>query len=594
MLPEILVEDPGRDGKIDEAPGILRAAEEMESQIEAALLPEWDEPIPLDGFNPPPIPRDIYPAPLAEFCEQVAESTQTPIDLAMMLALSVIATAGQKKAQVQVGRDWSEPLNVWTVSVLPPGERKSAVCREMTEPLSKHEADEAERLGPSIREALERKNLADARVENLRAKCRNGKADINEVLEAASESAGIQVPHARRLLADDVTPERLAGLMSENGGAISVISPEADIIAQMGGRYSANGAPNLGVFLKAHAGDRIVVDRMKRAPERVENPALTLGLTVQPDVTNGLIHQRGFRGQGLIARFAFSLPTSMKGSRNCSPPAVTPESREAYHFMVARLLRWAPAETQVLPLSRPAQEELLAFQERLEPQLGPTGALSHIADWAAKLAGLAVRIAGLLHLAQVGCAGCAGFALYTGEIDLSLSLGEIAPSTMRKAIRLAEEYLLPHASAAFAAMGASSTAEAARHIWQWLSTKAPERISKRDLFDATRSRFQKVSEMDEPLAYLVERGYLREEPRPPAPPRGGRPPSPVYLLNPRALTRTTRTTRTTLEGGAEIPAAQGIPLSKPGPAELPQNPRKTPAEPPVDADQDFRLPEIPF
>ena len=46
--------------------------------------------------------------------------------------------------------------------------------------------------------------------------------------------------------------------------------------------------PNFEVFLKGHAGDTIIVDRIGRSAERIDHPAITMGLTVQPEILRGL------------------------------------------------------------------------------------------------------------------------------------------------------------------------------------------------------------------------------------------------------------------------------------------------------------------
>ena len=44
----------------------------------------------------------------------LATSTQTPVDLAAMISLSVLATALAKKARIALADDWTEPLNLFT------------------------------------------------------------------------------------------------------------------------------------------------------------------------------------------------------------------------------------------------------------------------------------------------------------------------------------------------------------------------------------------------------------------------------------------------------------------------------------------------
>jgi hypothetical protein len=127
------------------------------------------------------------------------------------------------------------------------------------------------------------------------------------------------VPPLPRWLVDDATPEALAGLLATYG-RIALLSPEGDVFDQMAGRYNQAG-PNLGVYLKGHAGDLLKVDRRGRPPEYVERPCLTIGLAVQPEVLRGLAGRPGFGGRGLLARFLYSLPESLVGRRQPGAPS---------------------------------------------------------------------------------------------------------------------------------------------------------------------------------------------------------------------------------------------------------------------------------
>src|SRR5581483_2812949 len=86
------------------------------------------------------------------------------------------------------------------------------------------------------------------------------------------------VPDVPRKLVSDCTPEKLATLLAKYGGSLAILDDEGVVFEILGGRYSRE--PNLEVFLKAHAGSRLIVDRGTRT-EIVERPALTQGLAVQ-------------------------------------------------------------------------------------------------------------------------------------------------------------------------------------------------------------------------------------------------------------------------------------------------------------------------
>ena len=97
----------------------------------------------------------------------------------------------------------------------------------------------------------------------------------------------------------------------------------------LAGRYS-RGMPNLDLFLQAHAGAQVRVDRGSRSPVMLRNPALTVAISPQPDVLESLSDKPGFRGRGLIARFLYGLPTSPIGFRHLKPEPCPSAVEKAY------------------------------------------------------------------------------------------------------------------------------------------------------------------------------------------------------------------------------------------------------------------------
>src|SRR5580658_2228418 len=95
---------------------------------------------------------------------------------------------------------------------------------------------------------------------------------------------------------------------------------------------------NIGLFLKAHAGDSLRIDRVSRPAEYVDAPALTVGLAVQPEVIRGLAERPGFRGRGLLGRFCYGMPKSLLGSRDTDPPPVAKDVSALYHENILLLL----------------------------------------------------------------------------------------------------------------------------------------------------------------------------------------------------------------------------------------------------------------
>jgi hypothetical protein len=478
---------------------------------------------------------DALPGWQRDFVLAEATATQTPPDLAATLVLAVNAAACAKKAKVVVNPDYAEPLNLFLVPVLPSGNRKSAVFCDVTRPLSEFEEAEAKRVGPEIAEAAARRAIDEARLARLQADAAKAKTPQElesltlQAVELSRSLAETKVPVAPRLLASDTTAEKLSNLLLSQGGKMAVMSPEGDLFDSLAGRYGGGGSPNFGVYLNGHAGDDLRVDRIGRPPEFVKEPALTIGVAVQPDVIRCLADKPGFRGRGLIARFLFAMPESLVGRRDPDPPPVPAAVRAEYDLRVRALLELpggAGGDGRPVPhalrLGPEAARLRRQFGERLEPKLHQAGDLGHVADWGSKLPGAVVRIAVNRHMAE--------------HVGVSAPWGEpISGETMGRAIRVGE-YLIEHAHAAFVEMGADPTVGEARSLLAWVDRHGKDTFTRRDLFEGTKGRFKRVDALQPGLDLLVTHGFLRVKPAP-ARTGPGRKPSPVYEVNPLTRSR---------------------------------------------------------
>ncbi len=455
--------------------------------------PEWPAPIPLTARHaPPPFPVAVLPGWVADMVAAVAEFTQTPPDLAGCIALAALSTAAGGRAEVEVRGSWREPTNLFTVVVLPPGSRKSAVFAAIVGPLLAAERRLVERTKPAIVEAelaLRVAGKAAERAADSAATAHAGNRDslLAEATAAAMNADAVTIPALPQLVADDVTSEQAASLLAEQGGRLAVLSPEGGIFATLAGRYS--GTPNLEVFLKGHAGDLLRVDRRSRAAEHIDHPALTLGLAVQPEVLRDIAAMPGFRGKGLLARILFALPENTVGRPRVGADPVPAAVAEAYAenlaALVLSLAEWT--DPAVLPLTPDANARVLDIERDVEPRLAPGGAWGHIVDWGSKYTGAVVRTAGLLHLAEHLRDGW-GKPIAADVVDQAATLGR---------------YFAGHALAAFDDMGADPVVEDARYILAWISRTSCERFTRRELFSAVaRGRFRKAADLDAPLNLL--------------------------------------------------------------------------------------------
>lgn len=490
---------------------------------------QWDEPVPLRSYFLPFFPLHSLPSWLAEYVGDLAEALQVPVCMVGMFALSVVSAAVAGKVKVLVKEGYLEPVNIWTLTIAAPGERKTAVYLAATAPLSAYESEEAARLAPQIAEEQSRRKILEATLQQAEGAAAKANAAecanlVEKAAEAARALASFRVSTAPRLMTEDCTPERLGSLMCENDGRIAILTDEAGLFDMMGGKYSGN-TPNLDNYLKGHAGSNLRIDRGSRPSEYIPRPALTIGAMAQPEAVRALNGHAMFRGRGLLARFAYSMPVSLLGTRKTDTAAVPPLVLATYEAKIRALLRLecgtdtaGNLEPALVRLTPDAYKCWKTFSSWVEPQLAVGGALGTLTDWAGKLPGAVARYAAVLHMA-------------THADDRRVPWRTpISRATMVAAIGIGE-YLIPHARATFAQMGADAANEHARYILAWITRAPRESFTRTEILRDVRGTVTSAEDLNAALALLIEHGYIREKPKR-KPDVAGRPPT-TYLVNPQ-------------------------------------------------------------
>ncbi len=485
----------GQDNALSLLLDLINTTPEWEPSMKLVQREEtsvWEEPIPFDTMDAPDFPIESLPAPMAALVNALAESTQTPPEMAGVLALGVMATAHQSKYDLEVTTDWTEPLCLYTVAIAPPGERKSAVISSLTKPIHAYEALRREAEAVETEQNRTERSMLEQRIESakksaVKAKGENAFIAQQEVLELVAELAEFKDKHPYRLLVDDITPERLTDVMDTQGGSISIESAEGGLFDSLSGRYDKSA--NFDIYLKGHAGDPITVDRMGRKANHIKNPKLSMILTIQPEVLTGLMDNATFRGRGLCGRFLYAMCKSKVGRRDSSPPTIPFEVKENYKRFIERIL--SNQGTGSIRLSQEAQKLRITYSELIESRLG--NEWEHMRDWGGKAVGAMLRIAALLHASAVN---------NPTEIPIS-------SETLTEAVKIAE-FLGDHAMVSYQQMGADESLEDAKYLLRRIESTGQDEISKRDLFQLCRGKFKKTEHMEPVLQTLVDMSYIKE------------------------------------------------------------------------------------
>lgn len=521
LLAARVVELPEDDARREAARAEL-ARIDVEQEAEGAA--EWPPLAPLRGSRTlPRISAELLPGWAGEFASELAVATETPEELPLAMVLGAVSAAVARRYRVEIRDGYSEPCNTWTLTALPPGSRKSEVQRRATEPVIAWEREQADRMRPEIMRARSARATAEARAKALRAKAAS-KGDERAAQQAADIEAELpEVPVAPVVWTSDATPERLGVLLAEQGEAIAVLSSEGGVIDTLAGRYTS-GAPNLDLLLKAWSGDAERVDRIGRPSIHLRHPRVTLALSPQPSVIEGMAAQPGFRGRGLLGRFLYILPPSGIGNRTLETAPMSSRVVAGYALGLRHLLDVEPARDEqgrevlrTLRLAREAYTDWLAFARAVERMMGPFERLERMTDWGSKLGGGVARIAGVLHAVE--------------HADGRPDAVPIARATMERAIAIGAA-LLEHAVAAYEQMDVDPEADEAARVWRWIERQRAASTTVREVHQALRS-LGPVEEAEAALRQLERRGYLRVE-RPAR--RGpGRPPSPTVTVRPEIV-----------------------------------------------------------
>ena len=478
---------------------------------------ETETPIPLESSVLAPLfPIHCLPETLREYVLAVTEDKQTPIDMSAVASIGTSSACLQGKFLVQGKMGYIVPLNNYIAEVAKPAERKSAICAIFEEPLKAYEKQHNENFALEIAQSVNVRQVLEKELEafkNAAVKFK-GKGKSEKEVEQTNNYAAIEAKQAeilehkevkplRLVCGSDISPEALTSLLADNNGRMSMFSAEGGIFDILKGMYSQTA--NIDTFLKAHCGDSIRVDRKGRTHEFIENPSLTTLLFIQPDVLSEVIGNETFRGRGLVARFLYSYPQSTVGTRRYETTPIPQDIEKKFRQLCVDMLEIQNKEPQMLTLSAEAETLSEQFYNELEPHLGKDGDLEYMADWAGKLHGLVLRIAGLLHVVDGVSKNGKTFAQIPFESAFSIT-GE----TMSAAIEIGY-YFLDHAQICYGFIGADKNIENAKYILQQLEKKKP--VGELRPYDIWRickgKRFQRVEDITASLKLLEDYGYIK-------------------------------------------------------------------------------------
>lgn len=440
------------------------------------------DPIPLgDGGDTPTFPLHVFPDAIADQADQIADELQIPVDLPAMLGLTALSIATHRNVAVTVQGAWTEALNTYLVTAMPPSAGKSPAYKQMLKPIEDWETELIEQTAPEHdRIETTRKILTKQQAKFI------DKGETASALSVGDELRALPTISIPQITADDVTPEKIPPMIADNGGHIAIISPEGGLFDMMTGLYGDKS--KLDPYLKGWSGDKIKVNRIGREATVLTNPVISIGLTVQPGVIRALADFPELRGRGLTARFMYSVPADYVGERDMLRDSTWDQDvAHRYQRLIRRIIDRADNSTR-LTLSKGALTRFKKWRQSHEDRLGPDGELRWMSEWVTKLQSTTIRVAGLLHLAH------------------ERPGTEIDDDTMALAIEVGD-YWEAHAKIVHDLWGSDEVTFGAKVILEWASRRDGDTFTLRDVYSENRKLFPRADDAVAPLNLLAELGW---------------------------------------------------------------------------------------
>lgn len=459
----------------------------------------WQPPRPLSSEPQfAPFPVDALPDPVRNMVTGVADHLQVDPTLAATYALGTLSALAAPRLAVQnTAHRWVEPLNLYLMASLPPGERKSPAMRPFTNPLRQIERRMAAEHEEQIQLKIHERRTSGDSLSGDPVK-RNALEDDVAKLEEELQSP------PQVTIAPDATSEAVVAQLAANGGCGAIIDSEGAIAATWAGRYTNGKAAGLEAFLQGYDGDRFRLSRVGRGNTTIERPILTVCCATQPTVVGAMSSNLALMERGLLDRFMWVFPKASAGTRDVT--RVCPISEQVEYEWAALLDRISRIEipedalsTRDMPamvLSPGAYRVFTAWHQGIEDQCGPKGRFGGaMRGWASKHPGRALRLAGVLHLAG-------------GEDNSS----EVSEETMVNALKIAS-WCIDHAQRFFEGIVVNeddATPEQCQEVMDKLDKKEVTSITPRQLKTMIQARWATRERLSDAIDTLLEHGFLRE------------------------------------------------------------------------------------
>lgn len=499
----------------------------------------WEPPTPLPERPPvPAFPIHLFPRVVREYWEAKADRVNGSLDILGALGVAALGTAVGRSIAGEIAWDYSRSPIVWIGAVGPSGTAKTSLADVAFNPLRDWDLEKSAEYVQAMA------------VFEEKAKCY--REQMKEWEKGGREGDQPEQPtkpvHAISVV-ENVTLETLPGLLKDNPKGSGMLRDEFGSFLLSMNQYKGGAGSDRAEYLRLWSGEGSFSSTRGGSGERSHKIAqhcfLSMGGTLTPadavQFATGTVDGKGVRHDGFAERFLIAWPDAKKAIPLRRLPSMK-EAKDNYESFVRKLLtlpmkqvvKQVGVEAHVYEKPHTIKATAEAFREWERHDKVRCDRLNALDDgdpfrgWISKMSNNALAFATLFYSLDL-----AEEAHLNGQAIPIPPTGEIEKRHVAAGWELVE-YFYGHALRVW---GNSPLAEQLRRAKSILE-KLNAHKSKQTTW--TRANIHKLvdqqawakdrppSELDKPLALLVEYGYLRESEAP----RGRGRPTTRFEFNP--------------------------------------------------------------
>jgi Protein of unknown function (DUF3987) len=281
------------------------------AMMSAETIREANEPEPDPKEDLQEFRVECLPPLLERQVRAISELCGVPFAMSAPMVLAVASASIGKGLLVRSLPGRITPANLFVLVCKTSGSGGSLTFKHASAPLVGMQQTQRREFDEKEKPRIDAEHAAvSSQIEELKRKAKRAEDEerieiINELAELNEKLASIEKRVGALLYVTDVTPEKLAEMLSEQNETLAHIdSDAADALGIITGtRYGDGKHSQESLWLKSYTGEQAVVFRKNGKPIHLSAPCLSVLFVATPDKVQELFRNPRLTSGGLLPRF---------------------------------------------------------------------------------------------------------------------------------------------------------------------------------------------------------------------------------------------------------------------------------------------------